>query len=226
MAKKSAHFDAKLFRFLGELAVNNDRAWFEENKPRYHREVRDPFLRFIADFAPHLAKITAHLVADPRPAGGSFFRIYRDVRFSKDKSPYKTHAAAQFRHARGKDVHAPGFYLHLDPTGSFVGSGIWRPDPDALKRIRAAIQATPKKWTKAKVADPWALSGDSAIRTPKGVDPDHPLIEDLKRKDFIAIARLSRKQVCSPDFLSYFAQLCRSATPLNRFVAEALGLPF
>jgi uncharacterized protein (TIGR02453 family) len=231
MAKKrNGHFDAKLFRFLQELAVNNHREWFEANKERYQAEVREPFLRFIADFAPHLSKISKHSVADPRPVGGSFFRIHRDVRFAKDKTPYKTHAAAQFRHARGKDVHAPGFYLHLEPTGSFAGVGMWHPESDALKKIRAAIMAKPKKWKSViedrRFAADWALSGGSLARAPKGTPADHPMIEDLKRTDFIAVAEISRKHVCSPDFVERFAAMCRSGAAFNGFLTQAIGLPW
>jgi uncharacterized protein (TIGR02453 family) len=230
MAKKTeSHFDAKLFRFLGELALNNHREWFEANKERYQREVRDPFLRFIADFAPRLEKINEHWVADPRPSGGSFFRIYRDVRFAKDKTPYTTHAAAQFRHARGKDVHAPGFYLHLEPNNSFVGVGMWHPEADALKKIRAAIMEKPKKWkslvdSKTFTAE-WSLSGEKLTRAPKGIDPEHPMLEHLKRTDFIAVAELKQKIICSPGFIDHFAKLCRSAAPFNGFLAQAIGLP-
>jgi uncharacterized protein (TIGR02453 family) len=231
MAKKTnGHFDAKLFRFLRELSVNNERGWFEVNKERYQAEVRDPFLRFITDFAPHLEKISEHSVADPRPVGGSFFRIHRDVRFGKDKTPYKTHAAAQFRHARGKDVHAPGFYLHLEPDGSFIGVGMWRPEADALKKIREAIVASPKKWKSIiedrRFTEHWELRGDSLKRAPKGIDPEHPLIEHLKRTDFIAVTNLSQKEVCAPDFVKRFAELCRTAAPFNGFLTKAIGLPW
>jgi uncharacterized protein (TIGR02453 family) len=107
-----AHFRPELFAFLKELRDNNDRAWFLAHKARYESVVRDPFLHFIADVEPLLRAISRHIVADPRPTGGSLFRVYRDVRFSRDKSPYKTHVAAHFPHgARGKDVHTPGFYL-------------------------------------------------------------------------------------------------------------------
>src|SRR5215467_1446961 len=111
----NAHFSRDLFKFLKELRENNDREWFTENKQRFESSVRDPFLRFISDFAPLLHGISAYFVADPRPSGGSLFRIYRDIRFSEDKSPYKTHIAAHFRHvASKKGIQAPGFYLHFD----------------------------------------------------------------------------------------------------------------
>ncbi len=118
---KEAHFSPALFAFLRELKANNSRPWFQANKERYEREVREPMLCFIADFGVEARKISPYIVADPRKAGGSMFRIHRDTRFSKDKSPYKTTVGAQFRHEQGKDVHAPGFYLHLAPGEAFAG---------------------------------------------------------------------------------------------------------
>ena len=106
-------FQPDLFRFLDALRGNNNREWFQANKERYESDVKGPMLRFIGDFAPRLRQISPRFVADPRPNCGSLFRIYRDVRFSKDKTPYKTNAGAQFRHQAGKDAHAPGFYLHV-----------------------------------------------------------------------------------------------------------------
>ena len=134
-----AHFTPHLFEFLLELRANNDRAWFQDNKGRYEQHVKEPLLQFIADFGPKLQSISEHFEADTRTNGGSMFRIYRDVRFSKDKSPYKTQAAAQFRHEAGKTVHAPGFYLHLAPDEVFAGVGLWHPDSATLGRIRNRI---------------------------------------------------------------------------------------
>ena len=130
------HFRPEFFRFLRELRENNSRDWFQAQKARYQRDVRDPALRFIGDFAPALKEISPHFRADPRPVGGSLFRIHRDVRFSKDKSPYKTSVGIQFRHEMGKDAHAPGFYLHLEPENVFLGAGSWRPDGPSLLKIR------------------------------------------------------------------------------------------
>ena len=113
--KRNSHFKRELFHFLEDLNSNNRREWFEDNRARYEREVREPVIAFIMDFAPRLKQISSRFIADPRPIGGSMFRIYRDVRFSPDKRPYKTHAAARFPHVMSRDVHAPGFYLHLEP---------------------------------------------------------------------------------------------------------------
>src|SRR5690348_16631092 len=96
--KRKSHFKRELFQFLDELNSNNRREWFEQNRARYERDVREPLITFIVDFAPRLKKISSSFIADPRPIGGSMFRIYRDVRFSTDKRPYKTHAAARFPH--------------------------------------------------------------------------------------------------------------------------------
>jgi uncharacterized protein (TIGR02453 family) len=224
------YFTPELFRFLAELAAHNERAWFEANKGRYRTAIQEPLLRFIVAFAPALKEISPHFVADPRPQGGSMFRIHRDVRFAADKSPYKTHAAAQFRHRAGKDVHAPGFYLHLEPGGCFVGVGIWHPDGPALAAIRGALVADPAGWTSAvgdrAFARVFTLGGDALKRPPQGFDPAHPLIDDLKRKDFVAMAPLSEEQAMAPELQQRFTSHCRAAAPFMRYLATAIGQPF
>ncbi len=224
------YFSRELFTFLEELTANNNRPWFQENKPRYEQHVKAAAIRFIEDFAPHLAKISEHLVADPSGNGGSLFRIYRDARFSKDKRPYKTSVGIRFQHELSKNVHAPGCYLHIALDGTWVGSGIWHPESDSLKKIRAAIVDDPAAWKKAKNAkrfrETFELTGDSLKRAPKGVDPDHPLIEDLRRKDFIGVSKLTKKQLLSSDFMATFTDKCRAANSLNRFLCQAMGLQY
>ncbi len=221
------HFSPALFRFLKELAAENTRNWFNDNKERFIKDVKDPSLDFILDFGAPLQKISPHFRADPKPVGGSLFRIYRDVRFSKDKSPYKTHAGLHFRHEAGKTAYTPGFYLHLEPGESFVGLGIWRPDNPTLKLIRDAIVADPIGWEKAvggkAFNDQFKVVGNSLKRPPKGYDPDHPLIEILKLKDFTAFASLTQKQVTAPGFLKEFSDLCAAGSPMVRFICQALG---
>ena len=229
MAKR-AHFGPELFRFLEDLERNNDREWFKDNKERYESDVKEPVLAFIMDFAAPLRKISPHFVADPRPNGGSLFRIYRDTRFSKDKTPYKTHAAAQFRHERAKDVHSPGFYLHLGLDGVFLGTGIWRPDTRTLGALRDAIVDDPAAWKRIvrgkKFRETQRLTGESLKRPPRGYDAEHPLVEDLKRKDFISVRDLTRKEACSPGFVDTVASGFRAASPLVRFLTDALDLEF
>jgi uncharacterized protein (TIGR02453 family) len=223
---RAQSFGPELFRFLRELKASNTREWFAANRERYEDDVRGPALDFVADFAPRLERISPHFVADPRPSGGSLFRIHRDTRFSKDKSPYKTYTGIQFRHELGRDAHAPGFYLHLEPKAVFAGVGIWHPDAATLARIREAIVEDSRAWSAAKHVGRFELSGDSLKRAPAGYDPEHPLIEDLKRKDFICVAPLTEKDVCAPGFPDEFAGLCRQASPLVRFLCSALDVPF
>jgi len=230
MSPSRAHFSPDLFRFLRDLTRNNDRAWFQANKQRYEESVREPAQRFISDFGPRLERISPHFNADPRPVGGSLFRIYRDVRFSRDKSPYKTHTGIQFRHKAGRDVHAPGFYLHLEPGRVFVGVGIWHPDGPTLARIRRAIVDHPASWKRAlagkRFRGAFELGGESLVRPPRGFDPGHPLIEDLKRKDFIAFSPIAQKDVTAPGFLERFAGLCRDGSPFVRHLCGTLEVPF
>jgi uncharacterized protein (TIGR02453 family) len=225
-----AYITPELFGFLTELKANNNREWFQANKQRYESQVREPLLRFITDFGLRLAEISPHYVADARKSGGSLFRIYRDVRFSKDKSPYKTAAGVQFRHESGKDVHAPGFYLHLEPGEVFVGVGIWHPDNKTLGKIRDAIVENSDRWQRAKTdaafAKTFTLGGDSLKRAPKGYDPEHPLIDDLKRKDFIASTPFSQADACRVDFIDRFAETCRTSAPFMEFLTTAIGLPW
>lgn len=223
-------FTPALFSFLRDLEANNDRDWFAANKQRYERSVREPGLRFIQEFAPQLTKVSSHFVADARPSGGSMFRIYRDVRFSNDKSPYKTNVGFQFRHEAGRDAHAPGFYLHLEPGACFFGAGLWHPDASTALSIRERIADETDRWKKItgsnRFTDAFHLSGDSLKRPPKGFGPDHPFIEDLKRKDFIAMKTLTQKAVTADGFIAEFSRLCSNSAPLMAFLCEAIGVPF
>ncbi|MGH7864706.1 MAG: DUF2461 domain-containing protein [Candidatus Binataceae bacterium] len=226
----NAHFTPRFFGFLKELKANNRRDWFVANKPRYESEVRDPMLNFIAEFAPRLRAISRHYRADPRPVGGSMFRIYRDTRFSRDKSPYKTNVGAHFRHTTSKDVHSPGYYLHLSPGEVFVGCGIWHPDSPTAAKIRDAIVARPQNWTRAISSRSFRakcdLDGDRLQRPPAGYAADHPLIEELKRKDFIASTTLTQADACSARFLDRFVEICQAAAPMMCFLTTALELPW
>jgi len=198
----TAIFQPDLFTFLRQLKRHNDREWFAKNKERYQQVVVEPAMEFISGFAPHLAKLSIHFVADARPTRGSLFRIYRDTRFSSDKIPYKTHIGIHFSHESGKDAHAPVFYLHLEPDGCFAAAGVWHPDNRALTKIRTAIVAQPEQWKKA--TRKLELEGESLTRPPKGFDPNHPFIEDLKRKDFVASVALTEEQVCSLNLMKEF----------------------
>jgi uncharacterized protein (TIGR02453 family) len=217
-----AFFRPDLFKFLQELKRHNNRDWFAKKKQRYEDAVRDPALLFIENFGPHLHKLSPHFVADARPTRGSLFRIYRDTRFSPDKRPFKTHVGIRFSHASGKDAHAPVFYLHLEPDNCFAAAGVWHPDSSALTKIRTAIVAEPERWAKARRK--LELEGDSLTRPPRGFDPNHRFIEDIKRKDFVASVGLTEEQVCGPKFILDFAAACGTMLLLVVFTTKALGL--
>lgn len=217
-----AFFNPELFDFLRQLKRHNNRDWFARNKARYEKVLRDPSLMFINSFGPHLHKLSSHFVADPRPARGSLFRIYRDTRFSPDKQPFKTHVGMRFYHASGKDAHAPVFYLHLEPGNCFAGAGVWHPDNIAVTKIRMAIIAEPRQWAKAR--EKLELEGDSLMRPPRGFDANHPFIQDIKRKNFVASVVLTEAQVCGSRFIRDFAAACRTMLPLVEFTTRALGL--
>ncbi len=229
MADDFSHFSPDFFAFFEELAANNARDWFADNKPRYQQEVVSPMVAFIAAMAPRLRKISAHFVADPRANGGSMFRIYRDVRFAKDKRPYKEHASCHFRHeARTRDAHTPGYYVHLAPDDVRIGGGIWLPPKEPLAMIRDAIVADSAGWKRViankRLKDTFGgIGGDGLTRPPRGYDPDHRHIEDLKRKTFFAMKRIDRKAALTPGFLDEVTETFRLATPLMKFLTKALG---
>lgn len=224
------YFTPQLFGFLKELAANNDRQWFKANQDRYESLVRQPALDFITDFAEPLGKISEHLVADSRTVGGSLFRIQRDTRFAADKTPYKLNTGMHFRHEAAKDAHAPGFYVHLEPGRCFMGVGLWRPESKVAYQIREHIAEEPAAWKRAtrgkRFTDVFALEGESLQRPPKGFDADHPLIDDLKRKDFIATGKLTQGRITSSDFMDTFAEDCKRGAPLMKILCEAVGVPF
>jgi uncharacterized protein (TIGR02453 family) len=218
-------FPAELFTFLRDLEANNQRDWFQANKARYEEDVKEPALAFIEDIGYRLPEVAPNLVADQK----SLFRIYRDIRFSKDKTPYKTHVGIYFRHARAGEAETPGLYLHLESGRVFLGAGIWHPQSPALKRIRDAIVARPHEWREAKVAgEPgWQLAdGEALKRPPAGYAADHPLIEDLKRKSFAIVSPLTQKEVTSRGFLDECVQRAQAARPAMAFICDALGVEY
>lgn len=223
-------FSTATFSFLDDVAANNNRAWFEANRSRYESVVREPALEFIAAMGPLLDRFAPSFRAEPRKVGGSLMRVFRDTRFSRDKTPYKTNIGIQFRHSLGKDVHAPGFYLHVSTRECFLGAGCWHPEADALGRIRQRVAEDPERWFAArddrKFGRHWTLAGDSLTRPPRGYATDHPALKDLKRKDFIALAPLSFDEVVSAGLLELAGSRFAGAAPLMRFLCGALGVPY
>lgn len=224
------YFTTEGMSFLDELTQNNNRDWFLENKPRYENLIRTPALNFIDDMENDLTHLSPHFLAISKKVGGSLMRVHRDVRFSKDKTPYKTNIGIQFRHEMGKDVHAPGFYVHIEPGDCFIGVGIWRPDSLALGKIRDAIIEREPFWLSAikdkRFKKNFELSGESLKNGPRGYDKEHPLIDDLKRKDFIAISDVDDKTVLSKNFKTHVIKRFTDAEPYMQFLCKALTLRY
>lgn len=224
-------FSRAFFTFFEELAENNERPWFNENKERYRQEVLAPLSSFVSAMAPRLAKISKHYVADPRPNGGSIFRIYRDLRFAKGGKPYKECGACHFRHEAGKDAHAPGFYVHLEPGQVIFGAGIWKPPSAELRKIREAIAKRHADWSKT-IGDKrlkqvfGGVSGDGLTRPPRGFDPEHRHIEDIKRQTFFVMRREKPAIARRADFADEVADTFSAAKPLMRFLSKAVEVAF
>ena len=218
-------FSPQLFAFLRELKQHNDREWFNANKQRYERDLKEPALAFVEDLGFRLPQVAPHLTADKR----SMFRIYRDTRFAKDKTPYKTHVGIYFRHARAAEADTAGLYLHLEPGHVFLGAGSWHPGSPALKRIRDALVARPDAWRAAvaAVAPVWRLAeGESLKRAPAGYRPDHPLIDDIKRKSFAITSSLTQHEATASGFLDECEARAARARPFMEFLCAALRVEY
>jgi uncharacterized protein (TIGR02453 family) len=224
------YFTPASLRLMREFARNNNREWFAANKSRYEATLRDPFLHLIGDLAAPLQKISTHYRADPRPSGGSMFRIYRDTRFSNDKTPYKTWLGARLFHERLRQVPAPSFYLHIQPADSFIGGGLWHPESPTLKRVRDFIIDNPAAWRKAvhnkRFGEKFAMGGDSLTRPPRGYPAEHELIDDIKRKSFAAWSTFGDKEACSTELRDIVIDGCKGIAPMIDYLCASLDLEF
>lgn len=230
---RQSYFTRGVFAFLRELEDNNNKQWWEENKDRYIRVIREPAKEFIADFEPRLHNLSDRFLADTRTNGGSLMRPYRDMRYGKDKTPYKTNVGIQFRHEMGKDVHAPGFYLHIEPGRCFAGVGMWNPEPKVARSIREAMYEDPNGWKKATkyaaFTKVWDLDpGDDGVlkRVPREFDEGFPYAQDLRLKSFIAIHRITQKSITSPELDVDLARVFKAGSAFNAFLCKAVGLPY
>lgn len=220
--------------FLRGLKKNNRKEWFEEHRTDYERYVKTPMLQLIEETDVRLAEITPEIIGSPKK---SMFRIHRDVRFAKDKSPYKTNAACWFFHRDsgsgvGSDAAhgGAGFYFHTAPEGSFCGGGIWMPPRPALQRIRQSLVDDVEGWEEIVLArgfkrrfgalDPEAM----LVRMPRGYDETHPAAPWLKFQSFTAGAELSPAEVQSAKLPDTLAKHFAAMAPMVRWLNEALGL--
>jgi uncharacterized protein (TIGR02453 family) len=209
------------FAFLEDLAAHNDRAWFKAHEAAFRTDVRAPFLALLADVAPGIGRVCPHVRCDPAPSGGSTLRIHRDVRFSRDKSPYKTHMAALLLHRdRPKGAGMMGLYLRLGPDEMLLGAVVHAPDAASLARIRRAFAEGGRRW--ARVSE--GMLGEQLKRVPPGFDPGHPFADDLRRKEFHRNLSYTRREVLDPGFPRTVVAAARKLEPLLAFLAGPLGL--
>jgi len=207
--------DAALEFYVG-LEADNSRVYWQANRATYDECVKEPFLELSSlierEFGP------LHV-----------FRPNRDTRFSKDKTPYKTHVGIYFRHRRAAETDAPGLYLHLEPREVFLGAGLWHPGTPALKRIRDALNARPEAWRAAVAAiEPeWRLGeGEPLKRPPAGYRADHPLIDDIKRRSFTIYSPLTQRDATSSGFLDMCETRAACARDFMQFLCKAVGVEY
>lgn len=226
----STYFSNASFKFLTDLGRNNNREWFLANKPRYEAELRGPFLQLLGDLQAPLAKISTHYRADTRSQGGSLFRQHRDTRFTHDKTLYKTWTGARLYHESSKGIAAPVFYLHIQPGGCFAGGGLWHPESAVLKKVRDFLADNPAGWKKATQSkafrDHLVPGGESLVRPPRGFDPNHELIRDIQRKDFVASADFDHALATSAELKPFLVDTFKRVAPMIDYLCAAIDLEF
>jgi uncharacterized protein (TIGR02453 family) len=232
-ASTFAGFSPDAIDFLAELAQNNDRAWFQPRKADYERLLKEPMEQLCIALSESFRSNGIPLSADPAK---SPFRIYRDVRFSKDKRPYKTAVAASFGwsgdgdaapgRSHADNVHASGGYFHLQPGEIYVGGGVWHPEPSWLKGFRdrivddqdgflAIVEAPAFREMFGSISD----DGESLKRVPTGYPADHPAADLFRKKNVTFGRRLSDAEATSPDLPSVITASFKVGTPLLRYLA-------
>ena len=227
----TTYFSDASFKFLRALAKNNDKTWFNEHKQQYEDHVRQPFLRLLTDLQPDLAQVSEHFRSDPKTVGGSLFRIYRDARFSNDKSPYKPWQGARLFHERRKQVAAPSFYVHLQPGQCFVGAGLWHPEPPTQRRVRQFIFDNPGSWKAAAHAPKFRKryefeSSEVLSRPPRGFPAEFEMIEDLKHRNFVFSRHLEDADMTGPRLRQLLAADLVALGPFVDYLCAALDLEF
>jgi uncharacterized protein (TIGR02453 family) len=215
-------FPKEGLKFLASLKKNNNKEWFDAHKSDYENYIKQPMHEFIASMALEFKSWAPEVVANPKR---SMFRIYRDIRFSKDKTPYKTHAAAWFPYGSDSELSG-GFYVHISPTECILGGGIWMPPNDYLRHMREKIANDHKRFisilkNKAFVKECGKLDEEEMLKTmPRGFDPEHPAAHYLKLKSYTAGKSLPVEKALKKDFLKTAVTTYKAMLPLIKFLSE------
>lgn len=228
---RSACLPKESLAFLTDLAARNDRKWFDANRKRYEGDLVEPCRALVRALTAELAAVSPEITGSDAGNGGSLTRLFRDTRFSKDKSPFHTHVGMHFWHRKGRKMELPGFFLRIDPEEVLLGTGLHGPEPGPLARVRGAIDGDRKGWERAS-RDPaflrmWkGLEGESLKRVPKPWPADHPHADDLRRKDFTAFARLPAAEATRAGLAGKAVDHWAASAPLMSFLCGALRIPF
>jgi len=225
-------FTPATLRFFKQLATHNNKEWFEAHRDDYETNVREPMRELVEELDVRFARFAPEIGGDPKR---SMFRINRDIRFSKDKSPYKTNAGCWFHHRSasrkvGSEAAegSAGFYFHLQPGKSFIGAGVWMPPRPQLTKLRDAIAEKPQAFGRMVQALPkrfGGLSAESALkRIPRGYAEDHPAAKWLKYQSFTTGRSLTDAQVTSAKLPALLEREYEAMLPLVRWVNGAFGL--
>jgi uncharacterized protein (TIGR02453 family) len=216
-------FSPAALTFLRDLKKHNDREWFNPRKGIFDEQVRLPMIELLRAIHGQMLDFAPQYVGEPAKC---VFRIYRDTRFSKDKTPYKTHIAASFSH-NGLEKRGAGYYLGISPESVDIGGGLYAPEPDVLLAVRRQIAENPAAYRKT-VNSPATkkllgeLTGESAARPPKGFPGEHPAIEEIKRKQHVFFVHLEPAIATTPKLLGEVVKRFEAMTPLVQFLDRAL----
>ncbi|MFD2890663.1 DUF2461 domain-containing protein [Flavobacterium chuncheonense] len=203
--------------FLKELRHNNNRDWFETNKSIFEKQQKET-KAFFNEIGQELSKIDSIEKT-------KIFRIYRDVRFAKDKSPYKTNFGVTY--SRTKPMLRGGYYLHIEPEGSFIAGGFWEPNKEDLLRIRKEIELDANELSEIISTDEFKkyfgeLTGEEVKTAPKGFDKNHPDIDLIKKKQYLVIRKFTDKEVLSPDFKTEVIVTFKAMHPYFNYMSAVL----
>jgi len=213
----------EFFEFFIDLTLNNNKTWFDENKKRYEKLVKLPFRSFVEELIREVSKVDGRFAS---LSASDCFRIYRDVRFSKDKTPYKTHFSVGF--TRTKPLLRGGMYLHIEDGGSFVGGGFWEPNNEDLQRVRKELELDASELRAIINDDTFkqffknGLEGEELKTAPKGFDKTHPDIDLIRKKQFLIGRNFSNKEVLASNFKDEVVKTFAAMRPFFDYMSDVL----
>lgn len=210
--------------FLSNLEINNNREWFNENKPLY-LEAKANFENVVNEIIAGVAEFDSSV--ERLEAKNCIFRIYKDTRFSKDKTPYKNNIGASLVEKGPKTLNHAGYYIHIQPGESFLAGGVYMTEPKNLKAIREAISFEGDSFlkiiNKKSFKDLLELQGTKLVKVPQGFDKENPMGDYLKFKQFTVYHPLSDAEVLEKEFVKNTVKILKEIYPFNRFLNEAIG---